>query len=629
MEEQNLKEQALHKALYILVKGVNLDPHDVSTLRLTDLHLAGKAPTINIDKGTSVKSFDLDLDAHRALVGWLVARPDSANDFLFPGPGPEPMPANAIERAVKLFEQTHPELKISQADVPASKPSSPEPGQKVADVPLDSAPSDETIVSSRPPGPLPARPAPATPPPFQPESGLPPRPPQPFSTPPPTRPPERGAPIVGPGARPFPAQPFPPTPGQSPEQTTQPGDAGQFPPSAATPGRRTPPQPVRESKPRVPPKPVARRGVTPVPVNMPGKDSEQQPPTPVGKESLPPEQAQTESGQPSPVRAQPAQPVPPVSRQTGTPAQMAEKEAGVPQIQSKPVAAPPGIRQTPVHPSKREPTMPPPPPIPNEGVSRPAIFSFATGGGIVLLALCIICVGGVGWFAYQGDTGALLAEFGPGAGDEQATSIAATEMAIVEATLAAAAITPSPTATLPPTSTPTPLPATDTPVPTATPTPEPTPPPTDTPLPTDTPAPPTDTPVPPPTAPPATPTPVESPTPETPPTPAMKYGAPVILEPKNGFPFIGGNTIVLRWQPVDLAADEQYAVRMVYQFNGQPTWAGANLKEPEWTIPLSLFGKIDPPENKYEWFVVIERLNEDGSGTAISPESEHRTFTWK
>jgi hypothetical protein len=109
----------------------------------------------------------------------------------------------------------------------------------------------------------------------------------------------------------------------------------------------------------------------------------------------------------------------------------------------------------------------------------------------------------------------------------------------------------------------------------------------------------------------------------------MKYGAPVILEPKNGFPFIGGNTIVLRWQPVDLAADEQYAVRMVYQFNGQPTWAGANLKEPEWTIPLSLFGKIDPPENKYEWFVVIERLNEDGSGTAISPESEHRTFTWK
>jgi hypothetical protein len=26
---------------------------------------------------------------------------------------------------------------------------------------------------------------------------------------------------------------------------------------------------------------------------------------------------------------------------------------------------------------------------------------------------------------------------------------------------------------------------------------------------------------------------------------------------------------------------------------------------------------------------VVERLNEDGSGTAISPESEHRTFTWK
>ena len=109
----------------------------------------------------------------------------------------------------------------------------------------------------------------------------------------------------------------------------------------------------------------------------------------------------------------------------------------------------------------------------------------------------------------------------------------------------------------------------------------------------------------------------------------MKYDAPVIVEPDDEFQFIGGNTIVLRWQPVDLAPDEQYAVRMVYQYNNQPTWAGTNLKEPEWTVPVSLYGQIDPPQNLYEWFVVIERLNEDGSGTAISPESEHRTFTWK
>jgi hypothetical protein len=109
----------------------------------------------------------------------------------------------------------------------------------------------------------------------------------------------------------------------------------------------------------------------------------------------------------------------------------------------------------------------------------------------------------------------------------------------------------------------------------------------------------------------------------------MKYAAPVLLEPESGFRYIFGNTLDLRWQPVDLAPDEQYAVRMVYQFNNQETYQGANIKEPIWTVPMSLFGKVDPPENYYEWYVVVERLNEDGSGTAISPESERRSFTWK
>ena len=102
------------------------------------------------------------------------------------------------------------------------------------------------------------------------------------------------------------------------------------------------------------------------------------------------------------------------------------------------------------------------------------------------------------------------------------------------------------------------------------------------------------------------------------------------MEPEDNFRFIGGNTIVLRWQSIgELASDEQYAVRLVYRFNNQVAYQGANIKETEWTIPISLFGQIDPPENLYEWYVVVERLNEDGSGTAISPESEHRRFTWK
>ena len=124
--------------------------------------------------------------------------------------------------------------------------------------------------------------------------------------------------------------------------------------------------------------------------------------------------------------------------------------------------------------------------------------------------------------------------------------------------------------------------------------------------------------------------PSETPTPESTPTPGLKYGVPVLLEPKDGFDFIRGNTIELGWQPVgELAPDEQYAVRLVYPFNNEITYQGANIKETVWTVPPSLFGQIDPPENRYEWFVVVERLNEDGSGTPISPESERRSFTWK
>ena len=65
----------------------------------------------------------------------------------------------------------------------------------------------------------------------------------------------------------------------------------------------------------------------------------------------------------------------------------------------------------------------------------------------------------------------------------------------------------------------------------------------------------------------------------------MKYNAPVLLEPEDGYAFIQGNTIVLRWEPVgELAPDEQYAVRMVYSFQNAPTYQGANIKESDVAI---------------------------------------------
>lgn len=245
---------------------------------------------------------------------------------------------------------------------------------------------------------------------------------------------------------------------------------------------------------------------------------------------------------------------------------------------------------------------------------------------VVALLLCGLCLVG-GWFAGQGGpAGELLASLGlsgaPSGEEPTGTEEATSEAMVAESPLA--------TPTLPPTSTPTSLPPTNTPVPTDTSTPTPAP--TDTPtvMPTDTPEPtatntPTNTPEPEETEEPeAAAIPTEEPAP-----PSTQYAAPELLEPSTDFAFIQGNTIVLKWKPVDLAPNEHYAVRLVYPYQGQPTYQGTNIKEPEWTVPLALFGQIDPPENRYEWFVQIERENEDGTGVAVSPESEHRFFTWK
>jgi hypothetical protein len=242
-------------------------------------------------------------------------------------------------------------------------------------------------------------------------------------------------------------------------------------------------------------------------------------------------------------------------------------------------------------------------------------------GIIALVLVCAVCLAG-GWFIGQSESGSqFLASLGLPGGSAQTEPTAEATAGTGEAVVFESAL---PTPTLPSTDTPTPLPPTNTPPPTdtATPTPipdTPTPAATDTPTPTETPEP-TDT-----------PQVVEEESTEPPatPTPGFKYPAPELVEPKDGFTFIRGNTIVLRWNPVNLAPDEQYAVRLVYTYQGQPTYQGANIKEPEWIVPLSLFGQIDGPDNRYQWFVVVERLNDDGSGTAISPESERRTFTWK
>ena len=87
MSQSTNKDIILNKTLRVLVEQNALTPEEVTQLRLSHLHLAGKTPSISFTPSGSqeTKVVTLDMETHRALVSWLVNRPDSTGDFLFPG----------------------------------------------------------------------------------------------------------------------------------------------------------------------------------------------------------------------------------------------------------------------------------------------------------------------------------------------------------------------------------------------------------------------------------------------------------------------------------------------------------------------------------------------------------------
>ncbi|MEW5961875.1 MAG: hypothetical protein AB1801_29490, partial [Chloroflexota bacterium] len=176
MTEQSGIETTLGRTLRVLVQQVGLTPEEAAQLRLAHLHLAGKSPNISFtpEGSDSSKTVELDLEAHRALVGWLVARPDSKGDFLFPGRGDEPLDALEIQRLIDRPAQT--EAGGAETRTAAAEPEKPPLG----------APDETMISSARPipppsrpmPPPAPSRPIPPIsrpePPPSRPEMGPPP-----------------------------------------------------------------------------------------------------------------------------------------------------------------------------------------------------------------------------------------------------------------------------------------------------------------------------------------------------------------------------------------------------------------------------------------------------------------------
>ncbi|MFN8455327.1 MAG: hypothetical protein U0401_11785 [Anaerolineae bacterium] len=480
MNEQANHEAILSKTLRVLVQQHQLTPAELAQIRLSDLHLAGKSPTINFTPAGShePKTVQLDLDTHRALVNWLVNRPDAVSDFLFPGSGDEAMSQADLQR---LLEQA------------GATPAAAEPS------------------------PLPFPPAPP-----EAEEGLPPLPPTASRPLRPVSRPEMGAPP------PASFQP-PPTPPEAESET--PGFMPKTaPPLASGPGNPSRPVAVPPAPPEVAPVPLSQAQSAPEGVADATMISAKKPEAPEAKQGG--------------TKAAAAAPSKPVAKTAASPAKQA----------SRPVQPAMAAR------AAKSPAL----------TQRPAWARFVVPGGIVaVLLLCGICLAG-GWYTGGfGPAGDLLAGWGLSgapAGDNQTATEAAT-------TAAAVAESPLPTPTLPATSTPTALPPTDTPAPTDTSTSTPAPTNTPTVLPTDTPE---ST---------ATPTPTDTPEPEQteepeaaaapteePAAPSTKYPAPELLEPLPNFAYIQGNTIVLKWKPVDLAPNEHYAVRLVYPYQGQPTY---------------------------------------------------------
>ncbi|MGC8879677.1 MAG: hypothetical protein ACP5R2_10665, partial [Anaerolineae bacterium] len=103
-EAGSLLEKTRDDAIRALNSGLGLTPQQISTLRLNDVHLATRSLVLVADAyalgETPERPQELILDeqTQRALIAWLVVRPDSPNDHLFPGSEWEGLDTATIER---------------------------------------------------------------------------------------------------------------------------------------------------------------------------------------------------------------------------------------------------------------------------------------------------------------------------------------------------------------------------------------------------------------------------------------------------------------------------------------------------------------------------------------------------
>jgi hypothetical protein len=149
------------------------------------------------------------------------------------------------------------------------------------------------------------------------------------------------------------------------------------------------------------------------------------------------------------------------------------------------------------------------------------------------------------------------------------------------------------------------------------------------------------TPTPRPTQPPtAMPEPTDQATSEAPPpleespTPAMKYPAPVVIDPPDGTMWTDGETAHhhLEWESLNIATDEFYNVTFIYTKNGDLQYFGTNTDKSRYLLPATIH-QLQADRGDFQWRVVVRKNTSEQKGKLdgppISPESDIHTFTWR
>ena len=102
-----LSQKARDEALRALVVRGGLTPDQVSALKLNQVHLATGTLVVEPDEfalaPSSTEQFlklKLDGETQRAIIAWLVVRPDSSNDHLFPGTGRGGLDVVAVRQVI-------------------------------------------------------------------------------------------------------------------------------------------------------------------------------------------------------------------------------------------------------------------------------------------------------------------------------------------------------------------------------------------------------------------------------------------------------------------------------------------------------------------------------------------------